>query len=782
MEIFENRIFFWKYLYVTILLIIPLFVYGQKNVIITNLSTDFLINPDRVLKDGYPINIKLEDAVKEPENYQIIGIGKKEPLLGWQILSKEENIIQKAYRVIVSKKKENIEKNIGDLWDTNKIESSNSINVRYSGKELKPNSIYYWKVKVWTNDGEISKFSKCQKFKTGEKLYKHYTSRYFVEKKINPLKSVKKINDQKTLIDFGRAAFGSVKLRMFANENNKIIKLYFGESIKSGSVDKNPQGNVVSELVNLKLKPGWNEYEIKIPLHHYNRPERKIYMPEYINEVLPFRYLEIQNYDYSLIKESKIEQIVVNYKFNDYDTYFQSDNKILNDLWLLSKYSVKATSFMGVYVDGNRERFPREGDSYVNQKTHYAVERGYSIARYTHEFQILYSSHWTDYILQVLIIAWEDYMHTGDVSSLNYFYNDLKEKTLHKLARKDGLISTKTGLVTKEILNAVHLSEIEYSRQKKENPTFRDLVDWPQKNLNANKESWQYGIKGETDDFDFRNINTVINSYHYQSLVIMSKISKILGYLDDYYFFKNRASKVKNSINRKLINPKSGLYIDGEGSIHSSLHANFLPLKFGIIPKKNLEKVIAFIKKKGMSCSPYGAQHLFDALYKSEQSEYGLKLLTSKGDRSWAHWIYDLGATITLEAWDFKFKPNMDWNHAWGSAPGNIIANHIMGIQPIKPGFEIVRIKPQIFDIKSAKLNYSTIRGEISMSIINDYKNFFSMDINIPSNMEAEIYFPKYFNDQKIKMNGKTIDHVEKENFLIVKKIGSGQKNFNIFR
>ena len=84
-------------------------------------------------------------------------------------------------------------------------------------------------------------------------------------------------------------------------------------------------------------------------------------MPEYINEVLPFRYLEIQNYDYSLIKESKIEQIVVNYKFNDYDTYFQSDNKILNDLWLLSKHSVKATSFMGVYVDGNRERFPREG-------------------------------------------------------------------------------------------------------------------------------------------------------------------------------------------------------------------------------------------------------------------------------------------------------------------------------------------------------------------------------------------------------------------------------------
>ena len=771
-----------KSIYISTLLIIPLFLYGQKNIIATNLSTEFLLNPERVLIDGYPIKIELEEAIQEPDKYQIIGIGKKEPLLGWQIVSKEENIIQKAYRIILSKNKKNIEKNIGELWDTNKIESSNSTNIRYSGEELKPNSIYYWKVQVWTNKSKTSRFSEYQKFKTGEELNEHYTSKYFVEKKINPLKSIKKINEQTTLIDFGRAAFGTVRLKLFAEEENKVVKLYFGESTKNGLINKNPRGNVVSELVKLKLKLGWNEYEVKIPPHHYNRPERKIYMPKYINEVLPFRYLEIDNYDYTLIKKSKIDQIVVNYKFNDDVTYFQSDNKVLNDLWLLSKHSVKATSFMGVYVDGNRERFPREGDSYINQKTHYAVERGYSIARYTHEFQILYSSHWTDYILQVLMIAWEDYMHTGDVSSLTYFYNDLKEKTLYKLARQDGLISTRTGLVTQEILDAVHLSEIEYGRQKKENPTFRDLVDWPQKNLNAKKESWQYGIRGETDDFDFRNINTVINTYHYQSLVIMSRISKTLGYFDDYYFFKNRSLKVKNSINKKLINPTSGLYIDGEGSNHSSLHANFLPLKFGIIPKKNLKKVIAFIKNKGMSCSPYGAQHLFDALYKSEQSEYGLKLLTSKGDRSWAHWIYDLGATMTLEAWDFKFKPNMDWNHAWGSAPGNIIANYIMGIEPIKAGFEVVRIKPQIFDIKSAKLNYSTIRGEISMSIINHYNKYFSMDINIPANMEAEIHFPKYFNNQKIKMNGETIDHIEKENFLIVKKIGSGQKRFNVFK
>ena len=88
MEIFENRIFFWKYLYVNHFINNTTFCIWSKKCNYNKLKYDFLINPDRVLKDGYPINIKLEDAVKEPENYQIIGIGKKEPLLGWQILRK----------------------------------------------------------------------------------------------------------------------------------------------------------------------------------------------------------------------------------------------------------------------------------------------------------------------------------------------------------------------------------------------------------------------------------------------------------------------------------------------------------------------------------------------------------------------------------------------------------------------------------------------------------------------------------------------------------------------
>jgi hypothetical protein len=47
--------------------------------------------------------------------------------------------------------------------------------------------------------------------------------------------------------------------------------------------------------------------------------------------------------------------------------------------------------------------------------------------------------------------------------------------------------------------------------------------------------------------------------------------------------------------------------------------------------------------------------------------------------------IYEVGATITLEAWDDRFKPNQDWNHAWSAAPANLIPGRLMGITPAEP-------------------------------------------------------------------------------------------------
>ena len=74
-----------------------------------------------------------------------------------------------------------------------------------------------------------------------------------------------------------------------------------------------------------------------------------------------------------------------------------------------------------------------------------------------------------------------------------------------------------------------------------------------------------------------------------------------------------------------------------------------------------------------MVCSPYFAQYYLEALCKYGRKDVAKRLMTSRGERSWLGMI-DQGATMTMEAWSLKAKPNQDWNHAWGAAPLNIIA------------------------------------------------------------------------------------------------------------
>ena len=738
------------------------------------LSVDLMLNTDRVYKNAYPTNIPLTDVVNLGKQYQYVEIHKEKPLFGWCVVSEKQNTVQHAYQILVSSGIEKINNNIGDLWDTGKIMSNNSINIPYAGKKTEPNKIYFWKVKIWNNHGEESSFSSIQQFKTANELKKYFTSKYPLQKTDIAPKVISKINSKRCFVDFGKASFGQLRLKLYSDNNNDSIIIHLGESAKDGLVERNPEGSVVYNFYKLALKPGWNTYEIVIPKRKMKRPERAIYMPEYIGEVMPFRYCEIENYPFDLIESSNIEQIAVNYEFNDAATYFHSSNQVLNDVWDLCKHSIKATSFMGIYVDGDRERFPREADSYINQLSHYGVERGFSIARYTHEFQIGYSSVWTEWILQVVMSAWADYMQTGDASSLLKYYDDIKAKALLPLAREDGLISTKTGLVTKEIREKVHFSEIESRRQRTENPTFRDITDWPQKGFGAKT------TKGETDGFEFKPINTVVNAYHYGALVLMAKIAETLGKSTDTKLFNNQAALVKKSVNNKLIDTKTGIYIDGEGSEHSSLHANMFPLEFNMVPDKNIKTVTDFIKSRGMACSVYGSQHLLEGLYNANQDDYALELLTSKDTRSWANMIYNVGSTISLEAWDIQYKPNLDWNHAWGAAPGNIIPNKIMGIEPLEPGFGKIRIKPQPSTLKHAEIKYHTVRGDVFVSFENEKGNFFKLKTNIPANTTADIYLPKYFKKQNVEINNKTAKYIEKEGYLVIEEVGSGEKNINI--
>ena len=480
-------------------------------------------------------------------------------------------------------------------------------------------------------------------------------------------------------------------------------------------------------------------------------------MPDYIGEVTPFRYCEIEGYDAT----PEVRQIVretVSYPFDETESFFTSSDTILNRIWDLCKYSIKATSFTGIYVDGDRERIPYEADALINQLGHYGVAREYSIARYSHEYLIHHATWPTEWILQSALMAWNDYLYTGNKESLQNFYSDLKAKTLLPLADESGLISTRTGKVTPEVYDAIHLKD-----------NLRDIVDWPHTGiLGLGKNEL-----GETDGFVFRDINTVVNAYHYFALKVMGTIAGQLGKQDESDFYSDQAASLKKVFNAKLIDPKRKIYIDGIGTGHSSLHANMFPLAFGLAPEKNLDKINEFIQSRGMACSVYGSQFLMDAVYDGDNGEYGLALLTSTSERSWYNMIR-AGSTISMEAWDNKYKPNQDWNHAWGAAPANVIPRKLMGIEPLEPGFRKIRIKPRPASLAHAEIKYPTIRGDVYVAFENDPGKSFNLKVTIPANSTADVYLPFRSKSQKVTMNGEDVAYAVEGNYAVIKNVGSG--------
>jgi hypothetical protein len=122
-----------------------------------------------------------------------------------------------------------------------------------------------------------------------------------------------------------------------------------------------------------------------------------------------------------------------------------------------------------------------------------------------------------------------------------------------------------------------------------------------------------------------------------------------------------------------------------------------------------------------------------------------------------------VGSTITMEAWDMKYKPNSDWNHAWGAAPANIIPRFMWGIKPSLPGFKKVEIKPQLSRLSTCKIKIPTSRGTINAEYKLKGNNDKLYIIELPQGMQGDFVISQptrakiILNNKKVKANNGVI-------------------------
>ncbi|MBQ2790469.1 MAG: hypothetical protein IJE97_12610 [Thermoguttaceae bacterium] len=750
----------------------------------TKLLVDLLEKTDVVWRDGYPTQLTLADVPKAVERLQIAEIRSSRPAFSWVVPAPKRGAAQSAWRIQIATDRSILAESKGapDVWDSGKTSGAESTAVPFGGPEpLKPSTVYYWRVQIWDETDAPSDWSAIKAFQTAATLDESGASRYPLVKKVDRPQSATPLDDRTTFYDFGRASFGQIRVEIDSKAAGRVALVRVGERVKDGRVDRKPAGSTRYWEYRLPLQTGRQFYSIKTRVDKRNSSGAAVLMPDYVGEVMPFRYAEVEILPASSVKTDKTDKTdatetpadaatapaepaepaqvgslfdaapepvvlsvvreTVTYPFDVSAAYFDCDDDRLNRVWDLCRYSIPATTFAGYYVDGDRERIPYEGDALPNQLSHYCVDREYSLARVTLEYLIFHPTWPTEWHLQIPQIAWFDYLYTGDARHIRRYYEDIKAKTLVALAEDNGLISTRKGKTTPEFFASLHF--------KGSSSPFGDIVDWPHKGLagNENAES------GETDGFVFNDFNVVVNAYHHVALNSAKRFAEILGEEADAAFFAAQIEKHRKAFHETFFDAERGVYRDGEATDHASLHGNMFPLAFGLVPAENVASVAAFVRSRGMRCSVYGAQFLLDAVYEGNDGEYGFERMTADDLRGWLNMLR-VGSTISLEAWDDRYKPNQDWNHAWGAAPANVIPRKLVGVEPTSPGFATLRVKPQIAGLKRVDALVPTIRGPVEVRIARPTDAVYSLAVSLPGNVKADVYVPALSDDDALYVDG----------------------------
>ncbi|WP_194775393.1 glycoside hydrolase family 78 protein [Pararhodonellum marinum] len=176
-----------------------------------------------------------------------VGLDVTEPRFSWELVSDKRGTLQTAYEVRVSKTS-NFK---NPVWASGKVESGQSILVKYQGEKLIPNQTYHWQVRTWDNQGQVSGWSSAATFKTGYFGASDWSAQWigqgFPEEKSRPSPYFRKEFAAENKIEQATAYISARGLYMASINGNKIGNDY--------------------------LTPGWTSYHHRIQYQVYDVTE-----------------------------------------------------------------------------------------------------------------------------------------------------------------------------------------------------------------------------------------------------------------------------------------------------------------------------------------------------------------------------------------------------------------------------------------------------------------------------------------------------------------------------
>ena len=490
------------------------------------------------------------------------------------------------------------------------------------------------------------------------------------------------------LVDFGKHATGWIETNVSAPGDYTFI---WGEMIDSkGSIQTNAfftrrQGTLRCACTQDRFEgTGWTRVPYRIGNNGVFRSEAV----GAFGTIMPFRWLEVVRAPFQ-ITATNVRQVPIHYPYDMTEESFACDSPELVRVHDFCKHTIRATTYMGKFIDGDRERLPYEADSYITQLGTYAVTSDDTLVRAMADYFATHTTWPTEWKQFFIRIVHDDWMHSGKTDLVRKHYNLMKDvKAWRNLRRADGLLVTPGERMV----------------ESPDGGKVCDIVDWG---------------KCYRDGFVFTDVNAVVNALHYRNLRELAAMARAIGKDDDAAMFDREATQTFDAYQRVLFDPAAGRYRDGIGTDHATVQGNAMALACGVVPPERVESVVGYIASKGFTCSTYMAQFVLEALFAGGRADDAFRLMTSAEHRSWLGMMAK-GATVTMEFWDLTLEePGRvpDMNHAWSTAPLNMISRWVLGVTPLKPGFAEIAVRPHPGPMKRLSGTVPTIRGGVKLEM-----------------------------------------------------------------
>ncbi len=476
-------------------------------------------------------------------------------------------------------------------------------------------------------------------------------------------KNTENINGSE-LIDFGKETFGYIKFHGLKGKGN--LTLYYGES-REEALDSEK-----CETLDRLSFDG-------------TQPE------DYVLEgSKAFRFVQVQK-DASL----EYDSISMLYEFLplDYRGSFKSSDKLLNQIWDVSAYTMHLTT-REFFIDGiKRDRWIWAGDAHQSYLMNYylffdspSVERT-MVALRGKEPVTAHINIIMDYSLYWFIGVHDYYLYTGDTKFIKTFYPRMKTLMDYCLGRRnsEGFLEPLEG-------------------------------DWV-------FIDWADGLP-KTGEVSFEQMLLA------KSLEAMAVSAKIANEAEDQKKYEDLAADLKAKLfdvfwddNNQVMKHQR---IDGDIQDIVTRYANMFGIFFNYFDdaqKQSVKEKVLLNDDILEITTPYMRFYELEALCAMGEQEFVLNEIRD-------YW----GGMLNLDATSFweKYDPKQSGEehlemygrpygkslcHAWGASPIYLFGRYYLGVEPTAPGYSKYDIKPNLGGLEWMEGKVPTPNGEVEVRI-----------------------------------------------------------------